>query len=85
VQSVALRLLAVTYDAHDPARLAHFWAGVLDRDEVDEGVDDGGGVLVPGTDIQLGLRSAPRRNTRSRSQMTREIRTTREVLFFHVG
>ncbi len=49
---MASRLVAVTYDAHDPARLADFWAGVLDRDVV----DDGGGLLVPGTDTQLGLR-----------------------------
>jgi hypothetical protein len=52
VQGVALRLVAVTYDAHDPARLADFWAGVLDRDVV----DDGGGLLVPGAETQLGLR-----------------------------
>src|SRR5690349_7409847 len=52
VQGVALRLVAVTYDAHDPGRLADFWAGVLDRD-VD---DDEGGLLVQGTDTQLGLR-----------------------------
>ena len=46
------RLLAVTFDAHDPARLAQFWAGVLGR----EVVEDGGGALLPGEDAQLGLR-----------------------------
>ncbi|MEE6261890.1 VOC family protein [Plantactinospora sonchi] len=49
------RLLAVTFDAHDPARLAQFWAGLLDR----EAVEDGGGLLLPGDDAQLGLRFAP--------------------------
>ena len=49
---MASRLVAVTYDAHDPARLADFWAGALDRDVV----EDGGGLLVPGTGAQLGLR-----------------------------
>jgi catechol 2,3-dioxygenase-like lactoylglutathione lyase family enzyme len=47
-----VRLAAVTFDAHDPARLAAFWAGVLDRSLVAEGAD----VLLPGTDTQLGLR-----------------------------
>src|SRR3954451_7276454 len=49
------RLLAVTFDARDPARLARFWAGLLGRDVV----DDAGGVLLPGTDTQVGLRFAP--------------------------
>ncbi|MBY8875907.1 VOC family protein [Micromonospora sp. PLK6-60] len=44
--------LSVTFDAHDPARLAEFWAAVLGR----EVVDDGGAALVPGDDTQLGLR-----------------------------
>ncbi|MDM4718852.1 VOC family protein [Micromonospora sp. WMMA1363] len=46
------RQLALTLDAHDPARLAQFWAGVLGR----EVVEDAGGVLLPGDDTQLGLR-----------------------------
>jgi len=45
------RLLAVTFDAHDPARLARFWAGVLGRDVVEDA-----GALLPGKDAQLGLR-----------------------------
>jgi len=47
-----VRLAAVTFDADDPARLAAFWAGVLGRSLVAEGA----GVLLPGTDTQLGLR-----------------------------
>jgi catechol 2,3-dioxygenase-like lactoylglutathione lyase family enzyme len=49
---MASRLLAVTFDAHDAARVARFWAGVLGR----EVVEDAGGVLLPGEDTQLGLR-----------------------------
>jgi len=48
-------LLAVTFDAHDPVRLAQFWAGVLGR----EVVADAGGPLLPGDDTQLGLRFVP--------------------------
>jgi hypothetical protein len=46
------RLLTVTFDAHDVARLAQFWAGVLDREVVEEA----GGALLPGDDTQLSLR-----------------------------
>ena len=46
------RLLALTIDAHDPARLASFWAGVLGRVVV----GDLRGALVPGSDTQVGLR-----------------------------
>jgi catechol 2,3-dioxygenase-like lactoylglutathione lyase family enzyme len=49
------RLLALTFDAHDPARLAGFWAGVLGRVVV----DDLSGVLLPGSGTQVGLRFAP--------------------------
>jgi len=49
--------LVVALDAHDPARLARFWAGVLGR----EAVEDAGGVLLPGDDTQLGLRFVPSR------------------------
>jgi predicted enzyme related to lactoylglutathione lyase len=45
-------LLALTFDAHDPHRLADFWAVVLKRMVV----DDLRGVLLPGSDIQVGLR-----------------------------
>jgi catechol 2,3-dioxygenase-like lactoylglutathione lyase family enzyme len=49
------RLLTVTFDAHDPPRLAQFWAGLLGR----EAVDDAGGAFLPGEAGQLGLRFAP--------------------------
>ena len=39
------RLVALCIDANDPARLARFWAGVLDREVTDEG--DGPGILSP--------------------------------------
>jgi catechol 2,3-dioxygenase-like lactoylglutathione lyase family enzyme len=47
-----LRLLTVTFDAHDPAPLAKFWAGVLGREVVEEA----GGAFLPGEDTQLSLR-----------------------------
>jgi catechol 2,3-dioxygenase-like lactoylglutathione lyase family enzyme len=49
------RLLAVTFDARDPARLARFWAGVLGR----KVVKDAAAALLPGDDTQLGLRFVP--------------------------
>ncbi len=50
-------LLTVTFDAHDPARVARFWAGMLGRDVVEEP----GGALLPGDDTQVGLRFAASR------------------------
>ena len=47
-----LRLVAVSFDGHDPARLATFWASVLDRGIVREP----GSALLPGDDTQVGLR-----------------------------
>jgi catechol 2,3-dioxygenase-like lactoylglutathione lyase family enzyme len=52
------RLLTVTFDAHDPARLAQFWAGMLGRKIVEDAY---GGVFLPGTDTQLSLRFVPSR------------------------
>lgn len=49
---MSVRLIAVTFDAHDPAGLASFWAGVLGRQIVDEP----GGALLPGDETQVGLR-----------------------------
>jgi hypothetical protein len=46
------RLLAVTFEAHDPARPAEFWATLLGRDVI----ENAAGALVPGDDGQLGLR-----------------------------
>ena len=54
---MALQLLALTYDADDPARLARFWGGMLRRDAI----DDAGGLLLPGTPTQVGLRFVPGR------------------------
>jgi catechol 2,3-dioxygenase-like lactoylglutathione lyase family enzyme len=52
VASVALRLDAVVFDVSDAAAAATFWAGLLDRDVVDED----GAALVPGDGRQVGLR-----------------------------
>ncbi|MBZ2197491.1 VOC family protein [Occultella gossypii] len=51
---MTLRLLAVTFDAHDPAGVAEFWAGMLGRAVV----DDARGRLLPGSETQVGLRFA---------------------------
>ncbi len=51
------RLLAVTFEADNPAEPARFWAALLGR----EVIDDTGGVLLPGGDTQLGLRFVPGR------------------------
>jgi catechol 2,3-dioxygenase-like lactoylglutathione lyase family enzyme len=51
------RLLALTVEAHDPARAAQFWAALLGR----EVIEDAAGVLLPGEDAQLGLRFVPGR------------------------
>lgn len=51
------RLLAVTFDAQAPDRLARFWAGLLDRDVL----ADADGMLLPGDDTQVGLRFASSR------------------------
>jgi hypothetical protein len=49
---MSLRLVAVSFDAHDPEILGAFWAGVLGREIVEEP----NGLLLPGKDTQLGLR-----------------------------
>ncbi|KHL10568.1 putative enzyme related to lactoylglutathione lyase [Mumia flava] len=51
---MASHLLAVTFDAHDPTRLARFWADLLGR----ETRDDPRGPLLLGEPGQLGLRFA---------------------------
>jgi predicted enzyme related to lactoylglutathione lyase len=55
------QLVAVVFDANDPARLAQFWAGVLGRDVV--GAADG--AVLPGDHTQLGLRFALSRAQRT--------------------
>jgi hypothetical protein len=42
----------MTFDAHDAARVARFWAGTLGREVVDEP----GGALLPGDGAQVALR-----------------------------
>ena len=49
---MSLRLVAVTFDADDPARLGRFWGGLLGREVVEEA----GGVLLRGNATQVGLR-----------------------------
>jgi hypothetical protein len=57
---VPSRLVAVTFDAHEPARVAQFWAGMLARDVVSTEV----GAMLPGDATQLGLGFAPSRAER---------------------
>jgi hypothetical protein len=55
VGSVPSSLIAVTFDAHDPARVARFWGEMLGRDVV----ETSRGALLRGDGTQLGLRFAP--------------------------
>ncbi|MET1057980.1 MAG: VOC family protein [Nocardioides sp.] len=58
-------LVAVTFDAHDPAELASFWGNLLDRQVVHEA----DGALLPGDHTQVGLRfvaAATERSGRNR-------------------
>jgi catechol 2,3-dioxygenase-like lactoylglutathione lyase family enzyme len=58
---MALHLVAVSFDAEDPARLAAFWAGMLGRGIVAES----SGALLPGDAVQVGLRFVTAASTRS--------------------
>ena len=49
---MSLRLETVTFDVAEPAAVAAFWAGLLDREIVPEAR----GALLPGDKTQLGLR-----------------------------
>ena len=51
---MALRLDAVTFEVADADAVAAFWAGLLDRQILAEP----GGVVVPGNEVQVGLRFA---------------------------
>jgi catechol 2,3-dioxygenase-like lactoylglutathione lyase family enzyme len=55
------RPLTLTFDAHDAASLARFWAGLLGRDVV----EDAGGALVPEEDTQVSLRFVPSRTEKA--------------------
>ena len=52
VRGVPSRLVAVSFDAHDPAGLAAFWGSLLGRKVVPEA----GGALLPADTTQVGLR-----------------------------
>jgi len=58
---MASRLVAVTFDAQDPARVATFWGQMLGRDVVE--TDDG--VLLPaeGNQVGLGFAHCPTKKT----------------------
>jgi hypothetical protein len=58
-----VRLLSVSFDARDAARLAQFWAGMLGR----QVIEDAGGAFLPGDETQLGLRFLPGRTEKSGS------------------
>lgn len=57
VATVFPRLVALCLDAHDPDRLARFWATLLGR----RVVPDPHGPLLPGDETQVGLRFLPSR------------------------
>lgn len=61
VREMATRLTALVLDAHDPDRLAGFWAGLLGRPARDEAQ----GVLLEGSDTQVGLRFEASASVRS--------------------
>lgn len=52
---MASRLLAVSFDVRDPDTSVEFWGGLLGRDAI----DDQRGLLLAGSDTQLGLRFVP--------------------------
>ena len=67
------RLVAVCFDAHDPAGLAAFWAGLLRREIVRDSSDP----LLPGDDTQVGLRfSAATTPTSGENQMHLHLTST---------
>jgi catechol 2,3-dioxygenase-like lactoylglutathione lyase family enzyme len=51
---MAAHLVGVCVDAHDPDRLAHFWAGVLGLETADDGL-----TLLPGDDIGFSIQFQP--------------------------
>jgi hypothetical protein len=58
---MASSLMAVTFDAHDPAQVAQFWAAMLGRDVV----ETDRGALLRGDGTQPGLRFAPSRREKA--------------------
>ncbi len=61
---MASHLMAVTFDAHDPVRLARFWAGVLGREVVDDPPD--GFVLPPSDDTGFRIEFFPTQEPKTR-------------------
>jgi catechol 2,3-dioxygenase-like lactoylglutathione lyase family enzyme len=66
------QLRALCVDAHDPLRLAHFWAGVLGREMADDA--DGGAALLPSDDTGFRIRFA----------LTREQKAGRNQMHLHL-
>ena len=60
---MSVQLVALTFDATDPQRLARFWAGFLDWELVDD--PDGGLALLPSDDTGVRLRFLPTREEKS--------------------
>jgi catechol 2,3-dioxygenase-like lactoylglutathione lyase family enzyme len=56
-------LVALVFDANDPARLAPFWAGVLGREMVDD--PDGGIALLPNDDSAFRIEFFPTREPKA--------------------
>jgi hypothetical protein len=59
---VSSRLVAVSFDVHDPGVVGAFWGGMLGREVVEEAR----GVLVPGDETQVGLRFVEETTEKSR-------------------
>lgn len=71
---MALHLAALTMDAHDQARLARFWAGLLERDVVE---DPEGIVVLPAVGREIRIELAPTDEPRrGRNQMHFDLTST---------
>jgi len=55
---VTSHLVALSFDAHDPLRLAHFWAGVLGREVADDPAEDIA-LLAPSDGTGFSIRFLP--------------------------
>ncbi len=56
---MSANLVALGFDANDPAVLAHFWAGVLGREVASDPTDPGVFVLPPNDDTEFRIEFAP--------------------------